>query len=121
MQTLNMEQNYRRYSSSKLAVEIHMHAYLTYFNHPLDYLSPFNFFSSTSPMARDWRDCKYWLLSLFKLMVEGIREKQAAGKGQDTLVEQLMKSVDEPSAHNYALLLLWASQANAVPVSVERS
>lgn len=51
-------------------------------------------------------------------MVEGIREKQAAGKGQDTLVEQLMKSVDEPSAHNYALLLLWASQANAVPVSV---
>lgn len=46
MQTLNMEQNYRRYSSSKLAVEIHMHAYLTYFNHPFDYLSPFNFFSS---------------------------------------------------------------------------
>jgi 24-hydroxycholesterol 7alpha-hydroxylase len=58
------------------------------------------------------------LLSLFKLMVEGIRDKQAAGKGQDTLVEQLMKSVDEPSAHNYALLLLWASQANAVPVSM---
>ena len=50
-------------------------------------------------------------------MVEGIREKQAAGEGRDTLVEQLMKNVDEPSAHNYALLLLWASQANAVPVS----
>ena len=53
-------------------------------------------------------------------MVEGIREKgaAAAGQGQSLLVEQLMNNVDEPSAHNYALLLLWASQANAVPVSV---
>ena len=52
-------------------------------------------------------------------MVEGIREKQSEGKHGDTLVEQLMKNVDAPSAHNYALLLLWASQANAVPVSIE--
>ena len=96
-----MELSYQRYSSS-------MYNYLTI---------TFNFITSYLYFTRDWRDCKYWLLSLFKLVVEGIREKQAAGKGQDTLVEQLMKSVDEPSAHNYALLLLWASQANAVPVS----
>ena len=70
--------------------------------------------------CRDWRECKYWLLSLFKLMVEGIREKPAMARGtegQDLLIEELMRNVDEPSAHNYALLLLWASQANAVPVS----
>ena len=34
-----------------------------------------------------------------------------------TLVEHLIDAVDYSSAHNYALLLLWASQANAVPVS----
>lgn len=50
-------------------------------------------------------------------MLAGIRKQQAAGESKGLLVEQLMNSVDEPSAHNYALLLLWASQANAVPVS----
>ena len=33
-----------------------------------------------------------------------------------TVAEQLIDAVDLSSAHNYSLLLLWASQANAVPV-----
>lgn len=33
-----------------------------------------------------------------------------------TLVQNLIDTVDAKNAPNYALLLLWASQANAVPV-----
>lgn len=36
-----------------------------------------------------------------------------------TLAEQLIDAVDLSSAHNYTLLLLWASQANAVPVRAD--
>ena len=32
------------------------------------------------------------------------------------MIEKLMETVDPASAHNYALLFLWASQANAIPV-----
>ena len=71
------------------------------------------------PIRRDWRESKHWLLSLFKLMVAGIRERgKEGGREEKLLVEQLVDTVDPPSAHNYALLLLWASQANAVPVRI---
>ena len=52
-------------------------------------------------------------------MVAGIRERgREGGREEKLLVEQLVDAVDPPSAHNYALLLLWASQANAVPVRI---
>eukprot|EP00042_Codosiga_hollandica_P058567 m.885031 g.885031 ORF g.885031 m.885031 type:complete len:495 (-) comp59895_c0_seq2:41-1525(-) len=35
----------------------------------------------------------------------------------DTLLEVIMKSVDPDHRHNYALLTLWATQANALPAS----
>ncbi len=105
--------------------------------------------------CRDWRRCKYWLLSLFKLMVANMsvgkggqsREEKVSSvlesivgtatlqlpdqcddiglEGRlyfapthpQTLVQNVLDVVDEKSAPNYALLLLWASQANAIPVS----
>jgi hypothetical protein len=46
--------------------------------------------------------------------------KRGGGEGEKeamTVLNMLLDIVDERSAHNYALLLLWASQSNAVPVS----
>ena len=34
------------------------------------------------------------------------------------VLDMLLSTVDRPNAHNYALLLLWASQSNAIPVSI---
>ena len=67
---------------------------------------------------RSWCKSKYWLLSLFKLMVDGIREKQSEGKqGESTIMEQMMKLMNPNTVHNYALLMLWALQGNVIPVS----
>ena len=71
---------------------------------------------------RDWRDCKYALLKRFKNMVDGLRKKGAeSGKGVEPesqlVLNMLLGIVDEENAHSYALLLLWASQSNAIPVS----
>ena len=68
--------------------------------------------------CREWRDSRNWLLSAFKHVISRVK----AGKSEEkkpTVLEHLLRMVDPPSAHNYALLLLWASQANAIPVRVD--
>ncbi|CAI8057545.1 24-hydroxycholesterol 7-alpha-hydroxylase, partial [Geodia barretti] len=67
-------------------------------------------------LIRDWSECKYWLLSFFKKMVEKLRGSTIRGGNDQLMIEKLMETVDPASAHNYALLFLWASQANAIPV-----
>lgn len=67
---------------------------------------------------RDWRDCRNALLKRFKSMVDGIRKTGGKKEGEGEVLNMLMDVVDEESAHNYALLLLWASQSNAIPVSL---
>ena len=67
-------------------------------------------------ISRDWRDCRDALLKRFKSMVDGISKDERKGGGGEVM-NMLLDIVDEESAHNYALLLLWASQSNAVPVS----
>jgi 24-hydroxycholesterol 7alpha-hydroxylase len=67
-------------------------------------------------LIRDWSECKYWLLSFFKKMVEKLRDGRSRGGNDQLMIEKLMEMVDPTSAHNYALLFLWASQANAIPV-----
>eukprot|EP00731_Ephydatia_muelleri_P030117 Em0021g640a len=66
---------------------------------------------------KDWRQCKHSLIAFFKLMVEGMKKTgEPIEAGQEkTVLEHLLGTVDAEHAHNYALLLLWASQANAVP------
>lgn len=66
--------------------------------------------------SRDWRDCRNALLKRFKSMVDGMR-KEGGKEGGGEVLNMLMDIVDVESAHNYALLLLWASQSNAIPVS----
>lgn len=75
--------------------------------------------------SRDWRGCRDALLERFKSMVDKIRSNGGrggeGGGGGGEVMDMLMDIVDEESAHNYALLLLWASQSNAVPVSYLRA
>ncbi len=69
--------------------------------------------------CRDWRDCKHALLKQFKGMVEGFkREGQGAEPDRQLVLSMLLGIVDGESAHGYSLLLLWASQSNAIPVSM---
>lgn len=51
-------------------------------------------------------------------MTKGISEKHVAGEYHDTLMEMIMKVMGDKNAHCHALLLLWALQANAIPVSL---
>ncbi|XP_033113228.1 24-hydroxycholesterol 7-alpha-hydroxylase-like [Anneissia japonica] len=63
---------------------------------------------------RDWAACKQWLLKVFKTVQDRL---QLQSSKSVSLVQQLMDIVDAKSAPNFALLLLWASQANAIPIS----
>lgn len=56
------------------------------------------------------------------MMVEGIREHQSNEKQPSSsssshlVLDMLLSIVDQENSHGYALLLLWASQSNAIPV-----
>ncbi|XP_077977069.1 24-hydroxycholesterol 7-alpha-hydroxylase-like [Glandiceps talaboti] len=66
---------------------------------------------------KPWARCKNWLLSLFDGVVkkmDTLEKKDDKGK---TLLESLMAIVDREVAANFSLLLLWASQANAIPIT----
>jgi 24-hydroxycholesterol 7alpha-hydroxylase len=68
-------------------------------------------------LIREWSDSKYWLLSLFKKMVAGVGQTTGKRVGDEQLMfERVIELSDSTSAPNYALLFLWASQANAIPV-----
>jgi len=45
-----------------------------------------------------------------------IEPSPAAGRVKKTLFEAVFDAVDASSAHQFFLMLLWASQANALPV-----
>ena len=67
--------------------------------------------------CRDWRDCRNMLLKRFKAMLECVGGGGEGGEGGEVL-KMLLDIVDKENAHNYSLLLLWASQSNAIPVSL---
>eukprot|EP00117_Sycon_ciliatum_P021447 scpid10192/ scgid18794/ 24-hydroxycholesterol 7-alpha-hydroxylase; Cytochrome P450 39A1; Oxysterol 7-alpha-hydroxylase len=60
-----------------------------------------------------WATCKTWLLKLLKGVIDQMQPQ--ADSENKNLLEELMLNVDKYSAHNYGLLLLWATQANAIP------
>lgn len=45
-------------------------------------------------------------------------EKRDNAETHDSVFNKVLELVDKENAPNYGLLLLWASQANATPVSV---
>ncbi|KAK2181469.1 hypothetical protein NP493_388g01005 [Ridgeia piscesae] len=63
---------------------------------------------------REWSRSKKWLLRLFAAVVN-TEEKQT--RLDETLLHAIIKTVDRPHAPNYALLMVWAALANAIPIT----
>ena len=66
-------------------------------------------------LYRDWSKRKHWLLTLFHQLLQ---QRGGAQTSHQSVFNKIITLVDKENAPNYALLLLWASQANATPVSV---
>ncbi|CAI9578990.1 unnamed protein product [Staurois parvus] len=66
---------------------------------------------------KNWSLSKQWLLKLFKNIIPKEEESKPSEDSAKTLLHHLLDTIRGNSAHNFSLLLLWASQANANPVS----
>ncbi|XP_043538738.1 24-hydroxycholesterol 7-alpha-hydroxylase isoform X1 [Chiloscyllium plagiosum] len=68
-------------------------------------------------LLRDWSKSKHWLLSLFGSIVSNAAKLKPADDHSKTLFQHLLDTLNGNSTANYSLLLLWASQANALPIT----
>ncbi|XP_068135154.1 24-hydroxycholesterol 7-alpha-hydroxylase isoform X2 [Hyperolius riggenbachi] len=66
---------------------------------------------------KDWSQSKQWLLNLFKNIVAEAEESKPAEDSAKTLLHHLLDTLKGNSTYNNSLLLLWASQANANPIT----
>ncbi|XP_075454641.1 24-hydroxycholesterol 7-alpha-hydroxylase isoform X2 [Ascaphus truei] len=66
---------------------------------------------------RDWSQSKQWLLKLFKNIVVKAEQNKPDEENAKTLLHHLLDTSNGNSTHNNSLLLLWASQANANPIT----
>ncbi|KAE8605327.1 hypothetical protein XENTR_v10015063 [Xenopus tropicalis] len=68
-------------------------------------------------LLRDWSQSKQWLLRLFKKIVIEAEMNNPLEETSKTLHQHLLDTLKGNSTYNNSLLLLWASQANANPVT----
>uniref|UniRef100_A0A8C5M9U8 Cytochrome P450 family 39 subfamily A member 1 n=1 Tax=Leptobrachium leishanense TaxID=445787 RepID=A0A8C5M9U8_9ANUR len=66
---------------------------------------------------RDWSQSKQWLLRLFKKIVSEVEGKAPCEEDSKTLYHHVLKILNGTATYNNSLLLLWASQANAIPIA----
>ncbi|XP_050806793.1 24-hydroxycholesterol 7-alpha-hydroxylase-like isoform X4 [Gopherus flavomarginatus] len=67
---------------------------------------------------RNWSKSKKWLLKVFEKVVSDAERANLSDSDSKTLLQHLLDNLHgKHLAPNYALLLLWASQANAMPVA----
>ncbi|XP_072263523.1 24-hydroxycholesterol 7-alpha-hydroxylase isoform X2 [Pyxicephalus adspersus] len=66
---------------------------------------------------KDWSLSKQWLLKLFKNIVAKEEENKPSEDSAKALLHHLLDRLKGNDTHNYSLLLLWASQANANPMT----
>ncbi|XP_031460793.1 24-hydroxycholesterol 7-alpha-hydroxylase isoform X1 [Phasianus colchicus] len=67
---------------------------------------------------RNWSKSKKWLLKLFEKVVSDAERTNPSETTSKTLLQHLMDNLQgKHLAPNYGLLMLWASQANAVPIA----
>ena len=64
-------------------------------------------------LLKEWAKSKYFLLDVFGKALQ----KKAYANVEDTLLQAMVESLEGDCATNYATLLLWASLANAVPIT----
>ncbi|XP_052709047.1 24-hydroxycholesterol 7-alpha-hydroxylase-like [Crassostrea angulata] len=76
----------------------------------------FEYGARLPPMfIRDWSTAKQYLLSKFRGVVPKLQNEKT--QGNQTVLQSLVSITDKPHAPNYALMLLWAALANAVPIT----
>ncbi|XP_075717070.1 24-hydroxycholesterol 7-alpha-hydroxylase [Rhinoderma darwinii] len=66
---------------------------------------------------RDWSQSKQWLLNLLKDVVAEAEKNKPSDDSSKTLLHHLLDTLNGNSTYNNSLLLLWASQANANPIT----
>ncbi|XP_067239268.1 24-hydroxycholesterol 7-alpha-hydroxylase [Chanodichthys erythropterus] len=66
---------------------------------------------------KEWANSKQWLLSLLRNMVTKAEETVYSESYGKTLLQHLATSIPDKYLPNYGLLLLWASLANAIPIT----
>jgi 24-hydroxycholesterol 7alpha-hydroxylase len=65
--------------------------------------------------VRDWACCRRKLIERFVKVTKWLYQKSCTN--EKSLLQCVYEAVDEANAPNYALLLLWATQANAIPAT----
>ena len=65
-------------------------------------------------LLKKWAKSKHFLLNRFR---EVLQQKSCADVKEDTLLQSMVGSLNGHCAPNYGILLLWASLANAVPIT----
>lgn len=65
-------------------------------------------------LLKEWAKSKHFLLNRF---YEVLQKKSHTNVEEDTLFQAMVDSLEGDCAPNYATLLLWASLANAVPIT----
>ncbi|XP_054035900.1 24-hydroxycholesterol 7-alpha-hydroxylase isoform X3 [Dryobates pubescens] len=69
-------------------------------------------------LVRNWSKSKKWLLKLFEKVVSHAERTNPSETASKTLLQHLLDNLQgKHLAPNYGLLMLWASQANAVPIA----
>ncbi|XP_036406326.1 24-hydroxycholesterol 7-alpha-hydroxylase [Megalops cyprinoides] len=66
---------------------------------------------------RDWAKSKQWLLSLLGNMIIKAEGNKPTEAGTKTLLQHLVTTITDKFLPNYGLLMLWASLANAIPIT----
>ena len=65
-------------------------------------------------LLKDWSKSKHFLLDKFS---DVLQKQSCRGVKEDSLLQSMVDSLTGDCAPNYAVLLLWASLANAVPIT----
>lgn len=65
-------------------------------------------------LSKDWSKSKHFLLDKFS---DVLQKQSCRGVKEDSLLQSMVDSLTGDCAPNYAVLLLWASLANAVPIT----
>lgn len=65
---------------------------------------------------KDWSAAKKYLLNLFDGIASNVLKAKKPAEEQ-TLLEAMICNVDKSCAPNYSMMLLWASLANAIPIT----
>ncbi|XP_035630868.1 24-hydroxycholesterol 7-alpha-hydroxylase [Oncorhynchus keta] len=67
---------------------------------------------------REWASSKCWLLSLLgNMVVKAEDDETSSESGNRTLLQHLVTLITDKFLPNYGLLMLWASLANAIPIT----